>query len=176
MSVYGLQTGIINEKSSINSPNQYGISKYWGEEIVRKTNNYSILRISSIYGVGMSQNTFLPKIINDAIRTRTITIYGDGERSQNYIYVSDVVNYLIHAAVSSENGTFLVTASESYSNKFIAEFLALKLNSEIKYQFEDNSLSYFYNNNLTREKLNILEGSDFLIKLDSLTKWLQKIF
>ena len=171
VSVYGNSEDELHEDSKINLESSYAISKFWGEEIIKKQKEYSILRISSIYGSGMNLSTFLPKIVIDAIKTKQIILFGEGNRKQNYIHVSDVVKYLYRAALYKKNATFLAVGKESISNQKIALEITQTLKGvSLTYEGEDNSPSYIYDNSKTNKMLKfeplieIKEGIKLLIE------------
>jgi len=74
-----------NNISISNKPapkSKYALSKLWGESIIEAHASYAIMRISSMYGIGMKRSTFIPRIIEDAIVKGEITLSGDGKRIQ----------------------------------------------------------------------------------------------
>ena len=163
VSVYEKTNKVIKESSPLSPQDAYGISKIWGELMVKSHNKFSIVRISSIYGGNMNPKTFLPRVIKDALNKREIKIFGNGNRSQNYISVFDAVNYLISSSKSNiKNGIFLAVSSKSISNRKVAECIKNIL-KDIKLVFEgfDNSNSYIYNNEFSKTELNINSELDF---------------
>ena len=142
-----LESGFIDEKTKASPCSFYGISKLWGERIVSQHKKYTIIRISSLYGEGMKQTTFLPIIIKDALTKGRITLLGDGSRKQNYISVSDVAVLAKKLALMDQNMLQLAVGEFSYSNKQIAEILQNILSCEIIYSGFDNTRSVEYNQN-----------------------------
>lgn len=171
VSVYGYSERYINETDYCKPDNFYGVSKLWGELVLKTIcRKYSILRISPLYGIGMKENTFIPLIIDQALKNNNIILYGDGSRAQNYMHVDDAVNYLLLASKYPENEIFLACANNSISNLNIAQIVKKYTNCKIAFSGEDNSNSIFYNNELTTKKLNftpeirIEEGLKHLIE------------
>jgi len=136
---------------------KYALSKLWGERIIEKHSSYAIIRISSMYGEGMKKTTFLPKIIESAIRNGTINLLGSGERRQNYIHVNDVAEIAVKAAGILANITLLAVSDKSYSNTDIAEIISEITLCEVTYSGNDASRSYLYNNSETHERLGRLD-------------------
>lgn len=174
VSVYGEQDGVLDENSRTAPTNVYGISKLWGEHLVRQASRYAIVRISSMYGEGMNLNTFLPRTIRQALDGK-ITIWGDGLRRQNYVSVDNVADFLIKSADYQENGTYLAVDIASYSNIEIAKLLQQSCQCEIDFFGKDNSSSYYYNNNETRSKLNIQPTKKLEENLQDLIQWIKKM-
>jgi UDP-glucose 4-epimerase len=169
VSVYGTITKPITESSAINNPSAYGISKLWAEKLVMQNNNNAVLRCSSIFGKGMKQNTFLPLIINQAIKNNSINILGNGKRKQNYIFVNDAAKMLYLIFTKKEKGVFLGVDSTEYSNIAIARIIKKYLPSvKINFVGQDFSASVKYNASNTYSKLGFAFKSAFENNLKSL--------
>lgn len=165
VSVYGSNT-FTNEKGVFDNPNLYGLSKIAGESIIKNLPNYAIIRFSSLYGEGMADKTFLPKIIQQATQNQKIVIYGDGSRQQDYFHIEDAANLCIKAAISRENNVFLGVQGNSISNLQVAKYIQEQLpNVEIEYKGEDNSPSFQYNNDFTKQKLDFIPQKNIKAEL-----------
>ncbi len=176
-SIYKLDGNIITENSPIKPISEYAISKLWAESIVLQTKQACILRLSSMYGIGMKENTLIPNYINQAINDRKITIWGDGQRKQNYIHVSDVVKFIktiVENSVSHFGEKFLVVDKKEYTNLELANIIAQVTQSEIIFTQQDNSKSYIYNNKYTQTKTNWQPIANFEEKIIEYIKWKQK--
>lgn len=122
--VYGTPLTLpITEAHPFNSPNAYGESKIKAEVIIQEHKDFSILRFSSLYGPGMKKVTFLPQIINSAIINKQISIYGSGERSQDYLHIKDAVQACLFAALEKNNNLINVASGKSFSNLQIAQII-----------------------------------------------------
>ena len=154
VSVYGNHRGTIKEDSSLNQPGNYGLSKLAGEVFLRFHPKHQIIRFSSLYGYGMYEKTFIPLKIVEARKHKTITLFGDGSRRQDYLYIDDAVGYLIAAAYRKEPGVYLGVNGNSYSNTEVGEIIKNQLlGCKLNYVGSDNDLSFVYNNLLTRKIL-----------------------
>ncbi len=175
VSVYKESNDVIKEKSKLEPSSKYGESKLKGEIRVKKHDKYSIVRIASMYGLNMKVETFLPLVIKNAIQKNEIVLYGDGERQQNYIHVSDVANYLIASANYHENGVFLATNSTSISNKKVSELIkSIMKNTRIIFKGLDNSKSYLYDNAFTNKTLNLTAEKKIQQEVKVLIEWMKK--
>ncbi len=143
----GLSDIIISENTTPTPESFYGISKLWAEKVIMKHSKFSILRISSMYGIGMKNLTFLPKIIDDAISKKQIRIFGDGLRYQNYIKVDDVAVLAKKTAELNENTVQLAIDKINYSNRQLAEIIKNETDCEILYEGFDSSRSVEYSQN-----------------------------
>lgn len=175
VSVYEQSKNVITEKSSTSPSNTYGISKLWAEHILRGHNNYSIVRISSMYGLGMKRNTFIPRIILSAINNCKIVLYGDGSRLQNYVHVSHVAEVMVKSAYITSNQTFLAIGSKSISNKDLADCVKRVSNHiNVEYKGEDYSPSFVYNDDMTREVLSVSDNVSLEDEIKNLWNWLKE--
>ena len=116
VSVYGKHQDTIKEHSFYQDPTFYGQAKLAGETIISTHQKYSIIRLTYLYGVNMPDNSFLPRIIKSALIDHKITLYGDGERKQDYLHIEDAAN-LCYLARLGDNGIFLGVSGVCYSNK-----------------------------------------------------------
>jgi UDP-glucose 4-epimerase len=144
----------IEVESPFVNPDLYGLSKLAGETIVKNHPNHAIIRFSSIIGPGLKANSFIPVIIEKALKTGVITILGDGSRAQNYIDVRDAAILCLACAGLKENVTTLGIGSRSYSNKEVAEIVALKTKAQLTFAKSDNSPSFLYNVDSVHKQLN----------------------
>ena len=175
VSVYEATDEIITEESKVNPKSEYGISKLRGEQVVSNHFKYSIIRISSIYGPKMYHGTFLPKIVQNVLENNKIVLYGNGERQQNYIHVNDAVKYVMRAAFHEKNSIFLATDTRSYSNNEVARYLNKFIpDSSIHYLGEDNSPSFYYNNEWTKKTLEVSNSYELENSLLELVQWMKK--
>ena len=173
VAVYDAIDGLnIDEKTLPCPESVYGISKLLGEKIVEKSKNYAILRISSMYGIGMKQSTFLPKIIKNALDSKEIRLLGQGQRIQNYIHARDVATLAKTAALSKQNGIFLAVSKENYTNKQIAEIIQAITSCSIEYYSDDHTRSVSY----TQEIIPYNEYNNTSIEngIKKLIEWIKK--
>ena len=89
----------------------YGLAKKKLNELIEvmlqnETMSYSILNLSNVYGPRQDphgeagvMSIFTGKLMNN----ETLTIYGDGKQTRDYVYVLDVVDALIKSAETDDN-------------------------------------------------------------------------
>lgn len=76
---------LIIERTRTCNPNQHGMTKLTSELLmVHYHKETVIIRFSPLYGRGMCPETFIPRIIKDAKKKKIITLWGDGQRKQDY--------------------------------------------------------------------------------------------
>lgn len=154
VSVYGnpLDNMPLNERSVFNNPSLYGYSKLAGEAVVLNHPSFAVLRFSSIWGNGMTESTYLPRVVKQA-KDGEIVLWGTGARQQNYIHVADAAQMCVSAAQLNENWTLLGVYPKSYSNLEIASIVAHRIGAKIRHENEDLSPSFLFDARFTYEKI-----------------------
>ncbi len=178
-SIYDSNTIIINEKSLDNPQNEYSKSKLVAEKNILKTQNAVIFRLSSLYGIGMKENTIIPNYVDQALSKKSIEVWGKGSRKQNYIFVNDACHYIKNAIQRFEfikNSVLLCIDKKEISNSELAQIIAQATNSKIKYVNDDFSKSLHYDNSLTCSLLNWEPKTDFAFEIHNYIKWKKEQF
>lgn len=177
VSVYeGIQDGrLIDESTPVSASTPYALSKLWGEQIVSKQRDFAILRLSSVYGAGMTPHTFIHRIIQQALDTGRITIFGRGDRLQNYIYVDDAANMLMQLSQKSVSGIYIGAGVRSYSNLEVAKAVQVQTGCGIDFMSDDRSASYQYD----PRRIQHILGTSYTFKgleegIAEIIKWKQK--
>ncbi|MBA3704401.1 MAG: NAD(P)-dependent oxidoreductase [Bacteroidetes bacterium] len=177
VSVYTPKGEIIKESTSPNPINEYGLSKLWGEQIIKRNcKSYILFRISSIVGITMKSNTFIPKIIDVALTDSIITLFGNGERLQNYINVRDLCIMIEKSFMYQKNEVFLAVGESSFSNKQIAEIVQKYIPANILYEGVDNSFSNVYDSSYTKKCLNFNYSLTIENSIEEIIEWKRKKF
>ena len=96
--VHGSKPTEFDDTTPISPENNYAMSKYLAEVIVRTfTSNYTILRIGGIYGLDGPAHLGLNSAITNAYyKQEGPTVKGSGKAKRNYICVSDVAQWIIY--------------------------------------------------------------------------------
>jgi len=141
VTVYGRpRFRIAHEDSPLNPIIVYGVSKLTAENYCTMFSSLhglaiTILRYASVYGPGLTQRTALPIFIERAQKNEDIFLYGDGTRSQDYVYVDDVVEANMLAAKKGTTGIFNIGSGEKTTMRYLAETIigVFGSSSRIKY-------------------------------------------
>lgn len=135
-SVYGASKDLpLFEDTSVPNPTSfYSISKLAGEHILKHYESIyeipaAILRYSSVFGPGMTQDTVLPFFLEKALNNNDITIFGEGEKSRDYVFVDDVVASNIRALSAKRSGIFNIGSGVETSMQQLAEKIIKITNS-----------------------------------------------
>ena len=128
-SIYGYPEKLpVTEETPPQPDGFYPLGKFFGELLCQqyqKEHNLciAILRISAPYGTGMRRETVIDKFIRKALLSEDITLYGTGNRSQDFTYIEDVVNAITLAYEAKATGIFNVSGGTSTSMKQLAEIV-----------------------------------------------------
>lgn len=172
VSVFGMGKGkVISENTDVNCNTPYPLSKLWAEAYIKQHFAWSITRFSSIYGPGMQETTFIPRVVHQALTKGEIVIWGNGQRKQNYIHVADAAGLMVLANQAPENGIFLGVGEQEYSNAQVAEIVAGITGTKVKFQGEDPSPSVHYSNEKTKAVLNWKPAITFETGLAQYIEW-----
>lgn len=178
VSIYENQGKPISEDAAIRPTSSYAISKYWGEITALKAEKSIVLRMSSLFGNGMKEDTLIPNYCNQAIQNRQIEVWGTGARKQNYCHVADAVQ-IIDAIVAKDVWTsqiYLGVSSQEYANIEIAKIIAQETGATIVNLNQDNSQSVHYDNSFTINSLNLQQNSNIKGNIKSYIEWKKRQF
>lgn len=125
-----------DEDDTLNPVNTYAITKMLGEEIVKLAGrnhdlNYTILRISNVYGPGYSRG--INTMIKRSIKEKTISVNGVN-RFRNFLYVDDAVQ-LINLVINDKRTTkdvFNIGSTDTLILKELAEKILHLLKLDVR--------------------------------------------
>lgn len=123
--IYGNPVSIpINEGHPIGPLGHYGEQKAAVDDVIRSlgvgSNPATALRFFNVFGQGQDPSSqysgVLSIFIDRAMGNRSLTIFGDGEQTRDFIHVSDVISALITCAESLlEQGTLSPAHGEAFN-------------------------------------------------------------
>ncbi len=124
--VYGLQAYPCPETAPLLPPDLYSVSKISCEYMVKvmmdaKSIPSCNLRISAPYGPGSKMETVIRRFLMNSAQGLPITLYGSGNRSQDFVYEQDVARAFCMALAARAVGTFNVAGGQSVTVKELAE-------------------------------------------------------
>lgn len=170
IAVYGVHKEIIDENSSFIKPTMYGLAKIAGEFIASSHTSFSIVRLTNLYGAGMITKSFIPTIINDALKKGMITLKNN-TRVHDYLSSVDAANLCIKAGLSKVNGIYLGATGKSISNPEVAKIIQKLTGCKLNFQLTDNSPSYSFDPEKTMKELNWRAGRSIREDLEELVKF-----
>ncbi|PFA66931.1 NAD-dependent epimerase [Bacillus sp. AFS015802] len=111
MSVYGIESGVINRKSPLNPKSNYGKSKLEAEELIKPLENekfkVAIVRPPMIYGKGCKGNYV--RLAKFALIT---PVFPDIENKRSMIYIDNLSEFVKILIDGYNSGTFFPQNSE----------------------------------------------------------------
>ncbi len=104
-------------------------------EFRRKGTDIRIARIFNTYGERMLENDgrVVSNFITQALSGKKLTIYGTGDQTRSFCYVSDTVEALLRLMEGEHNGPINIGNPEEYSVKQLAEMVTKRIPAEIEY-------------------------------------------
>ncbi len=177
----------INMKPKPQTP--YGITKLDGEYYLQMYyEQYGLpttsLRYFNVFGPRQDPQSqyaaAIPIFVFKALKNDTITIYGDGEQTRDFVYVKDVVAANVLAATNEKvTGVFNVANEKAITIKDLAELIIKTTNSSSKIIFEDerpgdikHSLASIKE---TKEFLNFNPSHDLNTSLEKTIKYFENL-
>ena len=135
-SVYGTSYKLVTEGTMPIPDNLYSISKLVGENLFNIGNKngltLTILRISAPYGYNPRIPTVFNIFFENALNNADLTLFNNGSRQQNFIYVKDVAHAFFIAYEKMINGTFNIASNKTISMIELANTIVNLIGSHSK--------------------------------------------
>ena len=172
VAVYGIETGVMNEKSDYTPLTEYGKSKLRAEIELQKLDNknfkVSIIRPPIVYGKNAPGNMkSLLKLINKV----PLLPFGKIENKRSMVYIGNLCHLVDEVITQEKSGIFLASDDEAISTSRLIELITKNLDKKIylvKIPFFESLLkilkpsfhkrlygSLEIDNSITKEKLNL---------------------
>ncbi|GKU77028.1 NAD-dependent epimerase/dehydratase family protein [Paenibacillus sp. L3-i20] len=123
MSVYGIETGIINKDTLAQPKSSYGISKLQGEEQIKllEDENFkvAIIRPPMIYGKGAKGNYG-----SLAVLAKRITCFPDITNQRSMLYVDNLCEFIRLTINNNESGLFFPQNSDYVRTSELVQLIA----------------------------------------------------
>lgn len=124
-------------------------------------NNYksffaiNVLRLFFVYGQGQDNSMLIPRLVNNILGQREISLYGENGICINPIHVSDVVRAISKAIQLSSSQTINIAGNEILSLRDISSIIGDKLNRNPKFNIQEKLPSV--SNNLIADISQMIE-------------------
>ncbi len=98
-----------------------------------------IVRIFNTYGPRMRKDDgrVVPNFINQALKNKPITVYGDGKQTRSFCYVTDLIDGIYKLMMSDINDPVNIGNPDEYTMLEFAELIKELTKSESKVVFEE---------------------------------------
>lgn len=120
----------------------------------------------------------IPKFISNISNDKSPVIYGDGEQTRDFTFVSDVVNANILAAESKATGIYNVAGGKSISVNDLTKLIMKIIGKDLDLDYQDprpgDIKHSFADISKIREKLNYEPKFNLMNGLEETIKWFQK--
>ncbi len=124
----GTKNGEYKVDDKVNPKSVYGLTKYEGEELVRKNPHHYIARISWVFGI--NGHNFIRTMLNLSQNHSQINVVDDQIGSPTYTV--DLAKFLVELAQTDKYGTYHATNEGFCSWAEFAEFIFKTNNKEVK--------------------------------------------
>jgi len=126
----------IDEKHPVKSLSPYGVSKHTVEHYLSQYHSayglpYIALRYANVYGPRQNihgEGGVVAIFAGKMLGGETPTIYGQGDKSRDYVYVEDIVRANLIAAESDETGIYNIGTSEEILDQMVYELISQECN------------------------------------------------
>lgn len=123
----------------------YGVSKLEGEHLLeawRETRGLAsaALRFFNVYGPRQAADSdyaaAVPIFMERGLRGETLTVYGDGQQTRDFVFVADVADAIYRAATGDAVGVFNVGTGREISVLELANTIAKLTGGPAEHRFE----------------------------------------
>jgi UDP-glucose 4-epimerase len=133
----------VDESHPVDPISYYGISKHTVEHYLRLSDfgytlSYAVLRYSNVYGPKQNpkgEAGVVAIFAGQMLQGQRPTIFGKGDKTRDYVYVSDVVTANLLAMEKAENGVYNIGTSIETSDQEMFSLLAELIGYQGKPQY-----------------------------------------
>ena len=156
----GKQEMPLNETKIPRPLSPYGASKLAGEGYCSAfSGSYNlstvVLRFSNVYGIYSDmKGSVIPLFIRQILDKKTLTIYGDGKQTRDFIYVSDICQGIFLGLTQDLNKSslFQLGTGQETSIKKLVEYLKEIFSKDISFDYATQREGEIYQNYTSIEK------------------------
>jgi len=140
--IYGKNTNMpLKETEPLMPLSPYGASKATCELYLKSFYEsygleYTALRYFNVFGPKQDENSqyaaVIPKFISSLVQNKQPIIYGDGEQTRDFIYVSNIVKANIQSCEIPYNGCLNVASGKRISINELYEIIRTELDSDLE--------------------------------------------
>ena len=122
----------LTEEVLVDPRTSYAMAKRYNEIYLashheERNLNVISVRFFNVYGSNQDNRMVVPRFFEQAIENKPITVFGNGQQTRDFTYVTDVVRAFLNAAESSATGIALNVGSDKhYSINQLVELLGGK--------------------------------------------------
>lgn len=157
-SVYGDCKDLPLSEESIPKPiSPYGVTKLAGENLVELyRKNYSLpaisLRYFTVFGPRQRPDMAFFRFIKDALLDKPIKIYGDGNQTRDFTFISDIVDANIKGGKSDAQGIFNIGGGNRVTLNYAISEIERQISKKIKIEYKETQKGDMYDTLANIEK------------------------
>ena len=142
-SVYGKVHYLpFDEKHPLEPISPYGVTKLAGEHFLRVYGElygieWTALRYFTVYGPRVRPDLAINKFFRKAMKDESLDIYGDGTKTRDFTYISDIIDGTM-LAMKKGRGAYNLGGGNRISIKDLAEIIKKIAESKSELKFTDN--------------------------------------
>ena len=173
IAVYGAGQLPMSEDTAPLPEDPYGVSKYAVELDLRSAHemfglNYVVFRPHNVYGeyqnIGDRYRNVIGIFMNQLMQGNPLTLFGDGNQTRAFSYISDVAPYIAQSVSNPEaqNQVFNIGADKEYTINELAQTVmnVMDIKGELRYLPARNEVVNAYSDHSKAKKIfGISEGS-----------------
>jgi nucleoside-diphosphate-sugar epimerase len=124
VAVFGYTLDVLHEDSPKRPGDLYGAAKLAGENLLLVATARGIrvacLRYTSLFGLGQHARTVIPTMIRSATESGRIRVFGEGQRSQDFLHYEDAAEATFLAYRHAAAGSFNIGMGKSITMTALA--------------------------------------------------------
>ncbi len=159
--VYGMNEKIpLTEDFPCSPISPYGISKWIGESYCQKWKELYgldsvVFRFSNVYGPRQSnegEGGVVSIFLDSLLKGKPLEVFGDGEQTRDFIYVTDVADAIYKASYSNLNGVYNLSTQSECNLKNLIKVMA-NIHGDLQVTYSPAKQGDIYKSKLSNEKL-----------------------
>ncbi len=113
-----------DEAAPVFARTPYFAAKMAGEQLFLPHCRTAVMRLSALYGPGLRRNLVLARFIMLAREGKVLSIWGTGQREQDFLHADDAAHFAVLALRQRATGVYNVAAGSPVSMRQLAEIIA----------------------------------------------------
>lgn len=191
IAVYGAGQLPLTEDTMPQPEDPYGISKLAVEMDLKSAHemfglNYVVFRPHNVYGeyqnIGDRYRNVIGIFINQIMQGKSLTVFGDGNQTRAFSYISDVAPYIVDSVnnPAALNQVINIGADKDYTVNELAKTVMKVLNKEVEIRHLDarNEVMHAYSDHSKAKRIFNIDDNEFTTLEDGVRKmaeWALKV-
>jgi UDP-glucose 4-epimerase len=160
--VYDYSDNPLSEESPAFGSNQYGRAKLKMEDKIQESElNYTILRVSNVYGPGQKTGKgqgVIAEWLRSSKSGEPLRVFGNLEDARDYLYVDDLCSAILLSIHNSFEGVLNIGSGVPTTLKQLVEIFTNELENEIKIEVQSSRDSDRKNYSLDISRASLVLG------------------